>query len=54
MLTNAGEIVRHANAGNFAVPAINVFSTLDARAVLEAAEELVDMGLFGVAVRTDG
>ncbi len=51
MLTNAGEIVRHANAGNFAVPAINVFSTLDARAVLEAAEELYSPIIFDIAYK---
>lgn len=51
MLTNAGEIVRRADKEKYAVPAVNVFSTLDARAVLEAAEELRSPVIFDIAYK---
>ena len=40
MLVTMKEIVEHASAGNYAVAAPNVSSELDARAFVEAAEEL--------------
>lgn len=51
MLTNIGEILDRANRENYAVPAVNVFSGLDARAVLEAAEELRSPVIFDIAYR---
>lgn len=51
MLTNLGEIMNHANQENYAVPAVNVFSTLDARAVLEAAEELRSPIILDIAYK---
>lgn len=40
MLVSMKEILTHANEGNYAVPAPNVATELDARAYLEVAEEL--------------
>lgn len=40
MLVSMKEILLHANEGNYAVPAPNVATELDARAFLEVAEEL--------------
>ena len=40
MLVTTKEIVEHASANNYAVAAPNVSSELDARAYIEAAEEL--------------
>lgn len=51
MLTNIGEILDRANRDNYAVPAVNVFSGLDARAVLEAAEELRSPVIFDIAFK---
>lgn len=51
MLTNIGEILKRANKENYAVPAVNVFSGLDARAVLEAAEILQSPVIFDIAYK---
>lgn len=51
MLTNIEEIMIRANRENYAVPAVNVFSGLDARAVLEAAEELRSPVIFDIAYK---
>lgn len=51
MLTNLNEIMYRANQENYAVPAVNVFSSLDARAVLEAAEELHSPIIFDIAYK---
>lgn len=52
MLVTMKEIVEHASEGNYGVAAPNIFSELDARAFIEAAEELrapliIDIGAKG-------
>ncbi len=49
MLVTMAEILRHANANSYAVPAPNVFSDLDGRACIEAAEELNSPLILDVA-----
>lgn len=52
MLVSMGEILERANAESYAVPAPNVFSELDARALIEAAEIMHSPLILGVAVPT--
>lgn len=51
MLVTLGEILDRANRGGFAVPAPNVFSDLDARACIEAAEERRSPLIFDIAAK---
>ena len=51
MLVTLAEILNRANEGGYAVSAPNVFSDLDARACIEAAEEMRAPLIFGVAAK---
>lgn len=53
MLVTMKEILEHANAENYAVPAPNVATELDARAFLEVAEELQSPIILDVNYRAN-
>lgn len=52
MLVSMKEILDRANSGNYAVLAPNIFSEIDARAYLEAAEDMNSPIILGVAYAT--
>lgn len=53
MLVSMKEILERANQGNYAVPAPNVVTELDARAALEVAEELCSPMVLDVSFRAN-
>lgn len=52
MLVSMKKILDHANKNNYAVLAPNIFSEIDARAYIEAAEEMKSPIILGVAYHT--